>query len=387
MNYKNGPMLKFIKCTLFLLTSVLLMGAMPVPQIDVQSEAFELEVIRLANQERISRGLAPLRRSDQLTTAARAHNQDMIVNDFFSHTGSNGSSSAQRACASGYQPYGWGACYVGENIAVGYSSPAAVMTGWMNSSGHRANILNPDYREIGVGHATGGSWGNYWTMDLGAQPNVLPIFINSDAAESTINEVTVTLTKEDVSSWGSIGAITSVQLSEDPGFGGAAWQPWANELSFELTHGSEQKTVYAKFTDGSNQVVSSDTIMLNEPFPTLTVSPGQITFLVEAGSGQILPTKALLQINNGGGDSLDWSANDNKNWLDISASGGKAPGFVEISINNNTGILDQPIGTVENAVVTVTSGTPNALNSPQTVIATVQIVDQIHKAYLPMLLW
>jgi uncharacterized protein YkwD len=139
-------------------------------ELAAQNEAFELEVIRLVNLQRTSRGLQPLAYNSSLTEAARAHNLDMIVNDFFDHTGSDGSRPAQRACAQGYVPFDWGECFVGENIAAGYCTPAEVMEAWMNSSGHRDNILNPDYQEVGVGHNTGGRYLDYWTMDLGAQP-------------------------------------------------------------------------------------------------------------------------------------------------------------------------------------------------------------------------
>lgn len=141
--------------------------------IGVQNEAYELEVIRLVNLERTSRGLHPLIRNSSLTSAARAHNQDMIANDFFDHIGSDGSTPAQRACAHGFAPYYGSTCYIGENIAGGYTTPASVVNGWMDSSGHKANILNATYREIGVGHNTGGTWGNYWTMAAGLQPNPL----------------------------------------------------------------------------------------------------------------------------------------------------------------------------------------------------------------------
>ena len=235
--------------------------------ITLQSEAFELEVIRLTNLERTSRGLPPLRLNSNLTDAARAHNQDMINNDFFDHTGSDGSDPWDRACDHGYTPYGWGDCYVGENIAAGYTTPSDVVAGWMSSQGHRANILNPEYREIGVGHNTGGNWGNYWTMNLGAQPNVLPVFINNDANQTFFNQVTLTLTQEDVSNWGSIGSITGVQLSENPSFAGVTWQSWSQPILFTLSPGSGLKTVYVRFTDGTNQVTSSDSIILGDLGP------------------------------------------------------------------------------------------------------------------------
>lgn len=100
----------------------------------------------------------------QLTQAAAAHSQDMVTNNFFSHTGSNGSSMSARVDATGYA---WS--NLGENIAAGYGSVTAVMDGWMDSDGHCANVMNPAFTQIGVACIRGtssNSYGNYWTMDL-----------------------------------------------------------------------------------------------------------------------------------------------------------------------------------------------------------------------------
>lgn len=129
---------------------------------------FEQEVVNLVNGERAQAGCGPLTPNAKLTAAARGHSQDMANNDFFSHTGSNGSSPGDRVDAQGYNWSTWG-----ENIAAGYSSPAAVMNGWMNSSGHRQNILNCNYTEIGVGYIfnandTGSvNYRHYWTQVFG----------------------------------------------------------------------------------------------------------------------------------------------------------------------------------------------------------------------------
>lgn len=129
---------------------------------------FEQEVLNLVNQERASAGCAPLSANDKLVTAARGHSDDMAQNDFFSHTGSDGSSAGDRISREGYSWSRWG-----ENIAAGYTSPASVMNGWMNSSGHRANILNCAYTEIGIGYIylandTGSTnYRHYWTQDFG----------------------------------------------------------------------------------------------------------------------------------------------------------------------------------------------------------------------------
>ncbi len=382
-NYYWGRILLILVAALFV-APLPTQAQSPIPDIETQSETFELEVIRLTNLERTSRGLAPLKRNTNLTNAARAHNQDMITNNFFSHTGSNGSSSSQRACAHGYTPYGWGSCYAGENIAAGYATPAGAITGWMNSAGHRANILNGNYREIGVGHATGGSWGNYWTMDLGAQPNVLPVFINNDADETGSYQVNITLTEENVSSWGSLGSITGVQISEDPDFTGAAWQPWAQTIAFDLIRGNGPKTVYVKYTDGSNEVVAADTITLNEPNPSLTINSTGITFISEAGSGQTVPAGITVEISNSGGDILHWTTSGSQSWVHSSGSSGDAPDTVNISVSNSTGILNGPAGTVESAGLTVTATNSDAVNSPQTIPVTVRIVQQIYATHLPV---
>jgi uncharacterized protein YkwD len=129
------------------------------------TDPFERRVIELTNEHRRDVGCPDLTQSDQLTTAARNHSADMALNDFFSHVGSNGSTFTERIEATGYQ---WS--NAAENIAAGYSSPEAVVEGWMNSQGHRDNILNCALREIGVGYYylandTGEvNYRHYWTQ-------------------------------------------------------------------------------------------------------------------------------------------------------------------------------------------------------------------------------
>jgi uncharacterized protein YkwD len=120
------------------------------------------QVVSLVNAARADAGCGPVAANGALTAAAQAHSADMAANDYFSHTSQDGRSFADRIRAAGY---GGGA--MAENIAAGQSSAAAVMAGWMDSSGHRANILNCSYRHIGVGLATGGSFGTYWTQTFG----------------------------------------------------------------------------------------------------------------------------------------------------------------------------------------------------------------------------
>jgi uncharacterized protein YkwD len=124
------------------------------------SSSFETEVIQLINQERNEAGLPLLSSQAQLTNAARTHSDDMACNLFFSHTSAETGTLFDRLDEVGYG-YSW----AGENIAAGYASPAAVVEGWMASEGHRANILNENFTQIGVGYASwdDSEYGIYWT--------------------------------------------------------------------------------------------------------------------------------------------------------------------------------------------------------------------------------
>ncbi|MBM7846401.1 CAP domain-containing protein [Herpetosiphon giganteus] len=108
---------------------------------------FEAQVLTLVNQERAQAGCGALTVDSRLRTAAWLHSQDMAINNFFSHTGSNGSTVPQRITAQGYPWVRWG-----ENIAAGNNSPQAAVNSWMNSPGHRANILNCNFTQTGIGY-------------------------------------------------------------------------------------------------------------------------------------------------------------------------------------------------------------------------------------------
>ncbi len=121
------------------------------------NQAVEQRVIELTNDARRQAGCPALAHNDKLRLAAYLHSKDMSDNDYFSHTGLDGSSPGDRVSRQGYGFRGWA-----ENIAWGYRTPEAVVEGWMNSSGHRANILNCSLTEIGVGFHN-----YYWTQNFG----------------------------------------------------------------------------------------------------------------------------------------------------------------------------------------------------------------------------
>ncbi len=138
----------------------------PKPSCPQTNAEFEARVIALINNERAKAGLPALNSQSQLTAAAELHSADMACNNYFSHTGRDGSNFSDRARRQGYNM-----SYGGENIAAGYGSPEDVVKGWMNSPGHRANILGENYVDVGVGYAysASSSYGSYWTAVFGSQ--------------------------------------------------------------------------------------------------------------------------------------------------------------------------------------------------------------------------
>jgi uncharacterized protein YkwD len=132
---------------------------------EAQTEQFQAQVLALTNAERAKAGCTVALTADAtLTRVAQAHAEDMLENDFFSHDSQDGTSAFARMTAAGYR-YSRAA----ENIAAGQRTPESVMTTWMNSSGHKANILDCALTELGVGYAagSGATYGQYWVQDFG----------------------------------------------------------------------------------------------------------------------------------------------------------------------------------------------------------------------------
>lgn len=127
-----------------------------IPSVDTSVRAYEKEVIRLVNVLRGQYGLSSLTENWELSRVARYKSQDMHDEGYFSHT-----SPTYGSPFTMIKNFGISYKTAGENIAMGYKTPQEVVRGWMNSSGHRANILGSGYTQIGVGYVADG---NYWTQ-------------------------------------------------------------------------------------------------------------------------------------------------------------------------------------------------------------------------------
>ncbi|MGE5619940.1 MAG: CAP domain-containing protein [Sphingomonadaceae bacterium] len=220
-------------------------------------------VAELVNQERLKAGLLPLKWNDTLAAAATTYARDLAARNYFAHNSLEGSTPASRARDAGYDAYGWGGVYVGENLARGYSTAEGAMAGWLASEGHRNNLLHSKYRETGVGMAVAANGGVVLAQEFGSRPKVLPVFIDGDAETTDTTNVTLTLTSEEVSDWGSVGKLTEMMVSNAPDFAGARWEPFANTKYWKLTPQPGPKTVYVRLRDAKGTVVeSSDHIVL-----------------------------------------------------------------------------------------------------------------------------
>ncbi len=158
--------------------------------------SFEERVLLLVNLERAAVGLSPLEPNPLLAAAAGGHASAMIQSDFFGHQGPDGDTADVRAAAAGY---GGG---VGENLAAGFSTPEDMMDALMASPGHRANILHPDYKSMGVGYAFvvpdpgAVNFNHYWVQNFGLErapseenPNAVSIIDNALGGHTiTIND-------------------------------------------------------------------------------------------------------------------------------------------------------------------------------------------------------
>lgn len=150
--------------------------AVTVPTITVPSvtDIIQQEMVIAVNQARaVGRSCgatyyvaaSPVKWNDKIATAAFKHTTDMVTNNFYSHTGSDGTSPGDRLMAAGYA---WKTS--GENIAVGFSSTAEVFQAWLGSEGHCRNIMKPEFTDIGAAAADGnynGRPSRYWTLDMG----------------------------------------------------------------------------------------------------------------------------------------------------------------------------------------------------------------------------
>ena len=213
-------------------------------------------MVDIVNTERANRGLPPYKRVTALDKAARYHSADLGQDNYFQHDSYDRSGgNLVFVCGTWTRIGTYYTGATGENIAGGYSTPQSVMNGWMNSTGHRNNILSTGSWEIGVGYASvnGSNYYHYWTQDFGKRSGVYPLIINRDAASTDDRAVSLYL----------YGSFQEMRLKNDNGAWGS-WQPFQNNVPWTIANGVGTRTVTAELKTGSTVVTSSDTIYLTK---------------------------------------------------------------------------------------------------------------------------
>ena len=266
-----------------ILFSALVLWLLCLPlQIGAQNEDGRAEVFARVNQIRLDEGLAPYARFRLLGDAARSHAQDLAANDLSSTTGSNGSTPGHRIAAAGYTAWRSddGAPVVGENVWVGVGSIDDALAYFLGDETSRANLLSTAFREIGIGFTAGADGRDYYVLDFGARPNVLPIFINYGDINTESPQVAIRLTNEQVRPTGEgavfMGRAIEVRISNDPAWEGVAWQPWEELVAWTLVGTPGENAVYVQFRDGAGRTAASgDSIWFGDTPPTAAPpSPG-----------------------------------------------------------------------------------------------------------------
>ena len=346
--------------------------------VQVLNSQYEARLVELVNTERTSRGLPPLKRITQLDDASRYHAKDMADDNYFQHDSYDLSgSNLVKVCAwssriSSYYP-GWS--NLAENIAAGYSSPESVMSGWMSSDGHRANILRESSWEIGVGYYEGGgSYYRYWVQDFGKRNGYYPLIVNNDALSTTSMDVSLYI----YGTWSEMRLRNNSQSW-------TGWRPFSNTLSWQLPAMTGNHVVSVELRKTGETATSSDTIFLDYPLqPMLGNLPDIITMTYSIPSQKLLPLLAQVTPENIGNESiLTWQASTSDSWYDLLPQTASTPDDITIIPTN---FVTNSVSTYTGMFIVTVSSPSGVPGSPhQTTVKLFVVDDPIHYFYLPAL--
>ncbi len=313
----------------------------------VVNAAYEQQVVELVNTERSTRGLSPLKRVTQLDQSARYYAADMYQDNYFPQdhgTYDRQGGSLVYVCSwstrIGNFYSAWNS--LGENIARGYSTPQSVMSGWMNSPGHRDNILSTSYREIGVGYYSG----SHWVQDFGKRNNVYPLVINNEAADTANRDVSLYI-------YGTTTNWTEMRLRNDS-LSWTTWMPFQNTLAWQLPDAIGNHTVTVELRRGSTTASSNDSIYLSTATsPELGNLPESLQFIYSITDQRFFPPSSVVTPLNVGNETiLSWQTSSSGSWVDANPPNGSTPTSITITPQGN---FSQPETLSGSLTVTVTN--------------------------------
>ena len=336
----------------------------------VVNASYEQEVLDLVNQVRADNGLPPLKLTPELVSSARYHATDMGQDNYFSHDSQDkigGSLVVVCSWSTRIASFYTNANSLAENIAAGYATPESVMDGWMNSSGHKSNILSSSSREIGIGYYQGsGNYFRYWVQNFGRRSTVYPLIINSDQASTGDSSVILYI-------YGA-GTWNEMRLRNDEGEWGD-WQPFQSTIPWELTGPIGEHTVWAELKNDSQTITTSDSIYLsvNAAVPTLGNIPQTAAFTFSIPDNALYPESLILKPQNTGtGDPLSWTVSSNGNWFDVTPSSGLTPGTITITPSS---FITETVSTYTGSITLTVTDPPGTVNSPHPITLTLNVVD------------
>jgi uncharacterized protein YkwD len=238
------------------------------------------------NRARLSNGLHPLALNPQLEKAAQRHSDDMARNNFLGDAGSDDSTAKERLLQAGYGAWAGERIIWGENLYADVADFAVALNFILGDASQSRIMLNARYREIGIGVTEGSGGGGklYWTILYGAQPGVLPVFINDGQPVTNNSAVAVRMAQEDAVPGGEgtvIGKVIDVRLSADPNFPNATWQPWTPLIEFRFDTRPGVKTVHVQYRDGASRTTTATASIRYDPNATANdtiqvLGPGDI---------------------------------------------------------------------------------------------------------------
>jgi len=304
----------------------------------VPAEPLDHQLVRLTNGQRVGRGLPPLKAAQELHASSWFHSDWMADHNCFAHNCPGEPDWISRIKNAGYVNYS----ALGENIAGGYSTASGAITAWMNSDGHRANMLSTSFREAGGGYAYSATakYHHYWTMDYGARNDaqghaVYPVVIENEAWSTNSLDVGLYVYGQ--------GWATEMRFRNSDG----TWSPWESyrcDKAWTLSASDgTSATVYAQVKRGSTVLERSDTIHLDLP---LRIAPGLMVFLSEQGASPTIPESYGLRIDT----PYAWTASADQDWIQLSEHSGSGPAAISVHV---TDIPHNP--QVQQGVITVSA--------------------------------
>jgi hypothetical protein len=272
--------------------------------------------------------------------------------------------------------YSW--ISVAENIAAGYGTPEAVMEGWMNSSGHKKNILSANNRELGVGYYSGGGhYGRYWVQDFGKRSNVYPVVINAEQARTDNSQVNLYV-------YGA-GTWTEMRLSNDSG-SWSSWQAFQTTPTWTLpgNKGVHTVSVQLRNANGDTTTSSDDIELTRDAGITLGNLPDTIGFIYNQATGKLThESTTITPLNTQSSVAMNWTTIADQSWIKLSSTSGTSPGGNFVVSLQNIDYDTQPI--LDGTITVTASGSAAITGSPKTIRVWLRVVkDMPYAMYLPV---